>query len=147
MQIIDFEYDHHAFESHIRKVAFAYKAAMEKLKENFDHWSELGQEHLGGQLVVELKGDVLNGVVCGRRFSLSLAPIVVGINNHVLVILSVPDVLDQELIEIDRFLFTINGDVLSMEGQRIHTWDDDYQSYRLLIALSRAVLQAIPRRA
>lgn len=146
MRTEDFDDEYHCFENDLRKVTTAYRQAKRKLEECFEHWSELGRDLLGGQVAVNFEHDVLTGSVSGRMFTLNLSPLVVGKENHVLVVLSVPDILNQESIEIDRFLFSINGEVLSMDGQRLHCWDDDCHSYKLLIAVSRAVLRAIPRR-
>ena len=108
MRTEDFDDEYHCFENDLRKVTTAYRQAKRKLEECFEHWSELGRDLLGGQVAVNFEHDVLTGSVSGRMFTLNLSPLVVGKENHVLVVLSVPDILNQEAIEIDRFTVSFN---------------------------------------
>ena len=65
-------------------------------------------------------------------------------DNYALAVVTVVDLVSKLPSEIDRFLISINGDVLSMEKVELLSSEDEAQSFKLLIAVVRRVIRAIP---
>ena len=144
MEKADFDYDYDQFRGELNTVTYAYKRIKDKLMQNFEHWKELGPKFLSDQLSVEVgeDGESVAGLVVGKHFSISLTPLAIENDNYALAVLTTVNSVSKLPVEIDRFLVSINGDVLSMEREVLLDWDNEYQSLKLLVAVARRVIRA-----
>ncbi|VVN47390.1 hypothetical protein [Pseudomonas fluorescens] len=138
----DFEYDHDLFQRALVTSAGGYKRAKECLLENIDHWQRTGSELLMGNLSLAIheSGDLITGEVLGRKFNIHVAPFVDNQKGYAEVIVSTPRLSGSELNECCRFLIAANGSVLTSDKEELLAWDDRFQSYRFLIAVTRRVI-------
>lgn len=146
MEKEDFEYEHDQFRGELGKLAYAYKRIKERLLQNFEHWQELGTSFFNNQVSFEIgvDGESLQGIVAGKKFAISFTPVALENDNYALAVVTVVDLVSKLPSEIDRFLISINGDVLSMEKVELLSSEDEAQSFKLLIAVVRRVIRAIP---
>lgn len=146
MEKADFEYDHDQFRGELGKVAYAYKRIKERLLRNFEHWKELGAGFFNNQVSFEIgvDGESVSGIAAGKKFAISLTPVAFENDNYALAVVTVVDLVSKLPLEIDRFLISVNGDVLSMERVELLSSEDEAQSLKLLIAVVRRVIRAIP---
>lgn len=140
MTNLDFSYDHDDFKRDIAKTAHGYKRALSSLLDYAKYWIELGSEYLGGAVSIEIDGETITGAVLGQAFAVHLAPLIVGKENFALAILSVPNPLSTDRLEVGRFLIDVRGSVLAEDREELLNWEDDAGSYRLLVAIARLVL-------
>lgn len=147
MNKADFDYDHGKFRNELSKATFAFKRIKDQLNKNFDHWVELGPKFLDGNIAITVNQDRdgVTGFVAGKKFSLSLMPLAIEGENYGLVAVSITDPVTKNALEVERFLVSIHGDVLSTDKEVLLSWEDDFQSLKLLIAITRSVLHAWPK--
>ena len=141
---IDFEYDYHQFQRALFMSAGGYQRAKKCLLENIDHWERLGPEMLGGFFsVTRGEGDELfSGELLGRKFNIHLSPLVDDQKGYAEAVVSTRSLSGNTLNECCRFLVAANGSILNADKEELLAWDDDAQSYRLLIAIARRVLKS-----
>lgn len=144
MDKLDFEYDADRFLRALLMSAGGYKRAKENLVEIASHWKELGAQMLQGNLTVDLSssGDSIAGEVMGKKFVISFLPYVEEEKGYLEAILSTPNLVSGDQVEIGRFILAANGAVLSSGKEELLSWDDGYLNYRLLVAVARRVLSA-----
>jgi hypothetical protein len=140
----DFEYDNHQFQRALVMSAGGYQRAKECLLENVDHWKRLGPEMLRGFFSVALgeSGELITGEVLGRKFNIHLSPLVDDQKGYAEAVVSTRSLSGNTLNECCRFLVAANGAILNADKEELLAWDDDAQSYRLLIAIARRVLSS-----
>lgn len=146
MEKVDFEYEHEQFRSELSRAAYAYKRIKERLWQNFEHWQELGSKFFSNQVSLEIGSDSesVAGVAAGKKFAISLTPVALENDNYALAVVTVVDLVSKLPTEVDRFLISINGDVLSMAREELLSSEDEAYSFKLLIAVVRRVMRAIP---
>lgn len=140
----DFEYDADRFLRALVMSTGGYKRAKECLLGAVTHWKELGAGMLQGNFTADLSedSDLINGEVMGKKFVISFLPFVEEEKGYLEAIISTPNLVSGEQVEISRFLVAANGSVLSSSKEELLSWDDGYLNYRLLVAVSRRVLSA-----
>ena len=141
---MDFEHSPKDFEGYIATASRAYVDITRKFVQNVEYWNEISPKYLGGQVTFKLDGSRAIGSAIGKKFSISISLLVIETQTFGLAVLSAPQVLSGEYVEIDRFLISTKGSVHSVDRALLLGWEEDYQSYRLLVAIVRKVLNHSP---
>lgn len=147
MDTSDFEYDHDRFRGQLAKGARGFELAKAKFVQNVEHWQELRDEYFSKQLSIELSAsqDVVSGEILGKKFRMHVVPLVDDEGGSAQLIISTKDWISGDDIEIDRYIMAANGNILSSNKVELLDWEDDYQSYRHLIAVVRRMLEITPK--
>lgn len=144
MEEVDFEYDHNNFSRSIVMAVGGYAHAKKQLIEYAHHWNEIGADTLKGNLSIEVATDEseVSGVVLGKKFLITIVPVVDEKKGYAEAIVTTKNLLSANHTECGRFVIAANGSVLSSDKQELLSCEDDFVSYRLLIAVVRRVLAA-----
>jgi hypothetical protein len=147
MDAIDFEYDHDNFRTLLAKGARGFELAKAKFIQNAEHWQELRGEYFSKQLSIDISAnkDSVSGEVLGKKFRMHLVPLVDDEGGGAQLILTTTNWVTDADIEIDRYTMHANGNLLSSHKEVLLDWEDNYQSYRHLIAVIRRVLEITPK--
>ena len=147
MKSSDFEYDLHRFQRALVMSAGGCKRAKEHLIQNAVHWQGISSDELKGNISVHVAdtGDLITGEVLGRKFTIDLLPFVDEEKGYIEAVITTPSLRGSDHTEAGRFLVAANGSILTSDKEELLSWDDDFQSYRLLIAVARRVLGVRPQ--
>ncbi|VVO70295.1 hypothetical protein [Pseudomonas fluorescens] len=144
MNEVDFQYDHDNFSRSIVMAAGGYAHSKRAFAGYAEHWTELATDTLKGNLSIEIVDDgrEIAGVILGKKFLISVVPVIDERRGYAEAIVTTPNLLNGDHAECGRFVIAPNGSVLSSDKQELVSWEDNYASYRLLIAVLRRVLAA-----
>ncbi|MEX5566521.1 hypothetical protein Q1J55_01720 [Pseudomonas syringae] len=137
----DFVYDQDEFRRDIWQAINGYRNACESFAAIVEHWRELASKFLDGQLTIEGSAGQVSGDFAGRSFTINLLPLLLDEKIYALAFISAKNPLSGETSEVGRFLIGAQGNIFSEYGEELLKWETDDRSYRLLISVTRKVLQ------
>ncbi|WP_032620210.1 hypothetical protein [Pseudomonas syringae] len=137
----DFVYDQEKFRRDIWQATNGYRHACENFAEIVEHWKELGSKFLNDQLTIEGSDAKVSVDFAGKNFTITLLPLLLDEKITALAFISAKNPLSGETSEVGRFLIDAQGNIFSEYGEELINWETDDRSYRLLIAVTRKVLQ------
>ncbi|WP_259641685.1 hypothetical protein [Pseudomonas syringae group genomosp. 3] len=109
-----------------------------------DLWAKLGQEFLGGVVSISKSPEDsrIDGEVLGKRFCLRYAGYGIEGESALEVVLTIPDLVAEQNIELSKFFISAEGSILSSDGERLLNLEHRDSGYRALVAVIRRVMDA-----
>lgn len=138
----DFEFSLDRFNSLLTRNGRGLLTAKQRLLNTISHWPTFTQSMLSGNASISIDGETkkVKGDVLGKEFDLSFGVVATDDGCQIEAILQLASATSGEGIEIGRFYFTPEGEVLSSDRDAVLQNDEDHQSYHLLCAILRKVL-------
>ncbi|RON86802.1 hypothetical protein [Pseudomonas fluorescens] len=148
MNKADFEYEADLFSKQLGVTKFAFRGATEKLLALAGHWKELGQTFLGGAIAIDAwpAENKIEGTVLEKQFTIRYGVLGKGGNGVIEAVVSIPDLVTNEPVEVSRFIVAPNGALQSANGDELINREDQDYGFKSLVVVAKRVLETSARK-